>query len=76
MVELATFVANASPISSIGIEALIPVLIVTIMLIGALDAPPAKVAPTGKAIRVTVFNGGAELTQVAANGPVERGEVV
>jgi hypothetical protein len=46
------------------------------MLTAALEAPAPNVAPTGKAMRVTVFNGGAELTQVADKGAVVSAEVV
>jgi hypothetical protein len=49
---------------------------VTIMLMGELEVLAARVAPTGKASRVTVFSGGAELTQVADKGAVLSGEVV
>lgn len=68
--------AKASPISSMVTEALMPVLIVTIMLIGANDVLPAKDSPMGKAIRVTVFNGGGTAVQIADNGAVPRTDVV
>src|SRR6185312_1836601 len=76
MVELMVFLPNTSPISSIGTEALMPVFTVTTILIDELEAPTTSVAPTGKAMRVTVFNGGAELTQVADNGAVVKAVVV
>ena len=76
IVAFTKFVANASPISSIGIEALMPVFTVTVMLIGALDEPAVRVAPTGNAIRVTVFKGGAAPIHVAASGAVVSAELV
>ena len=54
-----------------------PVLMVTTILMAAVDAPAAKVAPTGKAMRVVLDSGaGGVVLQVAANGAVVRGEVV
>src|SRR5207249_3808781 len=71
------FLPNTSPISSIGTPASMPVLTVTIMSMAELEAPAARVAPTGKAIRVVLERGaGAVLLQVADNGAVVSALVV
>src|SRR5713226_5995782 len=67
------FLPNTSPISLIGIDALMPVATVTIMLIDELQAPAAggagNVAPTGNAILVASASGaGAVEVHVADNG--------
>src|SRR2546423_7801604 len=75
------FLPKASPISMIGIEALMPMLTVTIMLTDELHAPPAggagSVAPTGNATLVVEESGaGAVDDQVADIGAVVSAEVV
>src|SRR6478672_5504627 len=72
------FLPNTSPISSIGIEALIPVFTVTTILMDELQVPPeARVAPSGKAMRVVLESGaGAEDDQVADRGAVVSALVV
>src|SRR5215471_4103985 len=77
MLEARLFLPKASPISSIGFEALALLLIVTTMLMFALQAAGASVAPAGNAILVVFESGdGAEDDHVADNGAVERGSVV
>src|ERR1044072_748274 len=78
MVAATWLAPNTSPISSIGTEASMPVLMVTTILMEVLHAPPeARVAPTGKAIRVVFESGaGAEELHVADKGAVERALVV
>src|SRR5436190_24150389 len=77
MVADRLFLPNTSPISSIGIDALMPVFTVTTILMDELQAPAARVAPTGKAMRVAEESGaGAEEDQVADRGAVVSALVV
>src|SRR5882724_2490232 len=77
MLAAILFLPNASPISSIVFEALMPLLTVTIMLTEVAQVAAVKVAPTGNAILVVLESGtGAVDDQIADSGAVDSAVVV